>query len=86
MSWEYKRALSAKLKSRFKHREGLNNDSKTNKRRNTREKTTATERQRLEKNKNDPVLRANQQEKERQKYLTKKSKGIILPIGEMSPR
>ncbi|CAH0727091.1 unnamed protein product, partial [Brenthis ino] len=49
MSWEYKRALSAKLKSRFKHRKGLNNDSKTDKRRNTREKTTATERQRLEK-------------------------------------
>ncbi|CAH0727844.1 unnamed protein product, partial [Brenthis ino] len=43
-------------------------------------KTTVTERQRLEKNKSDPVLRANQQEKERQKYLTKKSKGIILPI------
>ncbi|CAG5001260.1 unnamed protein product [Parnassius apollo] len=50
------------------------------------EKKLLAERRRLQKIKNDPELKAQLQEKERQKYFKKKKSGKIIPVGEMSPQ
>lgn len=44
------------------------------------------QRKRYQKIKNDPAAYEKQKEKERQKYLKKKMKGIIKPIAEMTAR
>ncbi len=44
------------------------------------------ERKRLERIRQDPELRALQQQKERLKYARKKEKGLVKPIAEMTRR